>query len=155
VPSGEVHYAYFKKGYPFEIALSLTLCLFDWKFALGNIVGYSFHRYCDNDLDIMGTNNAEGRQVNELFLIGHFMYGISSTYGSIFRRYHRSFITHFPFVSTLIRLIFFFTPVLILGDYWGINFIGNGWHMFWLGFWVGLSQADGIHWFLDKTYGDK
>jgi hypothetical protein len=135
-----------------EVPLSLLLIVVDWKFAFGNICGYSFHRWCDNDLDLMGANSAEGRQVNEIPLLGHFMFGISSTYGSIFRKYHRSFITHFPFISTLIRLIFFLTPPFILGDYWGINFIGNGWHMFWVGFWIGLSQADGIHWVLDKFY---
>lgn len=102
----------------------------------------------------MGTNNAEGRMVNELPGIGHILYGISSAYGSFFRKYHRSFITHFPVFSTAIRLLYVGFIPFILGDYYGINFIGNGWHMFHLGFWAGLSQADGIHWFLDKTYGD-
>lgn len=93
--------------------------------------------------------------VNELPILGHVMYGISSTYGSIFRRHHRSFITHFPFVSTLIRLIFVFIIPFVIGDsYLQINFIGNGWLWFWVGIWIGLSQADSIHWYLDKTYGD-
>jgi len=153
MPDGATHYRYFKLGYLVEMPLTVLLVAWDWKFALGNIVGYSFHRYCDNDLDIMGTNNAEGRQVNELPIIGHFMYGISSTYGSIFRKHHRSFITHFPGISTLIRLMFFFTIPLILFDYYKVNLIDNGWHMFYIGFWVGLSQADAIHWFLDLTYG--
>ena len=45
-------------------------------------------------------------------------------------------------------------PFLIMDGY-GINFIGNGWHTFWLGFWVGLSQADGIHYYLDLQSGWK
>ena len=153
MPNGEIHYKYFKKGYRVIIPISVALSLFDWKFALGHIVGYSFHRWCDNDWDIFGSNNAEGRMVNELPIIGHFMYGVSSTYGSFFRRKHRSFWTHFPFVSTLIRLLFVFIIPFIVGDYVGINFIGNGWYLFWIGFWVGLSEADGLHYFLDKTYG--
>lgn len=136
-----------------EIPLTLTLCLFDLQFAFGNILGYSFHRYCDNDWDIFGSNNAEGRLVNEIPVLGHFMYGISSTYGSIFRRHHRSFWTHFPGVSTIIRLAFVAAVPLIFLDSWGINLIGNGWHKFWIGFWFGLSQADGIHWYLDVAHG--
>lgn len=153
MPSGEVHYKHYMRGYLFQIPLSMFLSVWDWKFALGNICGYTFHRYCDNDLDIMSVNNAEGRQVNEIPILGHFMFGISSTYGSIFRRKHRSFWTHFPFFSTIIRLFFFFIIPFILFDYFGVNLIGNGWHMFHLGFYTGLSQADAIHWWLDVKSG--
>lgn len=142
------------KGYVVEVPLTLSLALVDWQFSLGNIVGYSCGRWIDPDWDIFGSNNAEGRMVNEIPLLGHFLYGISSTYGSIFRRKHRSFLTHFPGVSTIIRLVFVLLFPFILGDYLGINFIGNGWHKFWVGFWAGLSQADGIHYYLDKRYKD-
>ena len=130
------------------------MCILDWKFGFGNIVGYTFHRYCDNDWDIMGTNNAEGRMVNELWLIGHFLYGISSTYGSIFRKYHRSIITHFPYLSTAIRMFFVFLIPFTILDGYGVNLIGNNWHLFWLGFWNGLSNADAIHYYLDKKIKD-
>ena len=149
MPSGDIHYQYYMKGYWVEIPVSLLLVLVDWQFSLGNLCGYSIGRWIDPDWDIMGTNNAEGRMVRELKVIGHFMYGVSSTYGSIFRGYHRSFITHFPIVSTMIRIIFVgFVPFLVC-DNLGVNLIGKGWHKFWLGFWVGLSTADGIHWWLD------
>ncbi len=154
MPAGDIHYKYYKRGYLVEIPLSLSLAFLDPQFAFGNIVGYTFHRWCDNDLDIMGVNSAEGRQVNELWIIGVYLFGMSSMYGAIFRRYHRKFITHFPGVSTAIRMFFMFIfPFLILDGY-GVNFIGNGWHKFWIGFWVGLSQADAIHWWLDSHYGD-
>jgi hypothetical protein len=92
--------------------------------------------------------------VNEIPVLGHLLYGVSSTYGSIFRRHHRSFLTHFPGISTIIRLIFVgFVPFLIC-DNLGINLIGNGWHMFWLGLWSGLSQADALHYWLDLNYSD-
>lgn len=143
------------KGYWLELPVTLSLVFVDWQFALGNITGYSVGRWVDPDWDIMGTNNAEGRMVRELKIIGHFLYGVSSTYGSMFREHHRSFVTHFPVVSTLIRIMFVgFVPFLVC-DNLGINLIGDGWHKFWLGFWAGLSTADGIHWWLDKTYGDK
>jgi hypothetical protein len=154
LPDGVTHYKYFKKGYLAEIPLTLLLIAYDWKLALGNIVGYSLGRWIDPDWDIMGTNNAEGRMVNEIPIMGHFLYGVSSAYGSFWRKAHRSFWTHFPFISTAIRLIYVFLVPFILFDYYKINLIGNGWHMFHVGVWIGLSQADGIHYFLDKTYGD-
>jgi len=149
VPDGKTHYEAYKKGYVVEIPLSLALCFVDPKFALGNIVGYTFHRWCDNDLDIMGVNAAEGRQVNELWIVGIYLFGMSSMYGAIFRKWHRSFWTHFPGVSTIIRMFFMFIFPFLIMDGYGINFIGNGWHMFWIGFWTGLSQADAIHYLLD------
>jgi len=155
MPDGVTHYKYFKRGYLVQIPLSVVMSFWDWKFALGNIVGYSFHRYCDNDLDLMGVNAAEGRQVNEIPILGNFMFGMSSIYGSFFRKHHRHWLTHFPFISTAIRLFFFFIFPFLIMDGYGINFIGNGWHTFWLGFWVGLSQADGIHYYLDLQSGWK
>jgi len=137
------------KGYYVQVPLSLILAAMDWQFGLGNLVGYSCGRWIDPDWDIFGSNNAEGRMVNEIPVLGHFLYGVSSTYGSIFRRKHRSFWTHFPGVSTIIRVMFVGAVPFMAGDYFGINFIGNGWHKFWIGFWVGLSQADMIHWWLD------
>ena len=75
MPSGEVHYHYYMKGYWVEIPVSISLALVDWQFSLGNILGYSFHRYCDNDWDLMGVNQSEGRAVNELPIIGHYILG--------------------------------------------------------------------------------
>ena len=154
MPDGATHYKYFMKGYLVTLPVTLLLVGFDWQFSSGYLVGYSLGRWIDPDWDIMGTNNGEGRMVNELPVIGHYLYGKSSMYGSIFRRWHRSFITHFPGVSTSIRLIFVGYEPFIVGDYLGINFIGNGWWKFWVGLWVGLSQADAIHWVLDKKFTD-
>lgn len=155
MPSGEIHYRAFKKGYLIEIPLSVIMSFWDWRFGLGNIVGYSLHRYLDNDLDLMGVTAAEGRMVRELPILGNFMFGMSSIYGSFTRHNHRNFWTHFPFISTLIRLFFFFVFPFALLDAYGINLIGNGWHLFWIGLWGGLSHADGIHYFLDVKSGWK
>ena len=130
MPDGVTHYKHFKKGYIFQIPFSIMISFLDWKLGLGNIVGYSFHRYCDNDLDLMGVNAAEGRQVNEIPILGNFMFGMSSIYGSFFRKYHRSIWTHLPYLSTIIRLFFFFIfPFLILDGY-GVNLISE---RYWFG----------------------
>jgi hypothetical protein len=129
--------------------MSVFSSFWDWKFGLGYFLGYTFHRWCDNDLDLMGVSGAEGRMVNELPIIGHIFFGASSAYGSWFRKKHRSFLTHFPVVSTIIRLIFFFSVPFILLDGWGVNLIGNGWVWLWVGFLAGLSHADTIHYYHD------
>jgi len=133
------------RGYLIAIPVSVATMMYNFRGGLGYLVGYSLHRYVDNDWDIFGSNNAEGRLVNEIPVLGHFLYGVSSVYGSIFRRYHRSWITHWPGISTIIRLIFIFIIPFVVGDGYGINFIGNGWVWFWVGMWAGLSQADAIH----------
>lgn len=137
------------RGYLIALPVSVATMIYNFRGGLGYLVGYSLHRYVDNDWDIFGSNNAEGRLVNEIPVLGHFLYGISSVYGSIFRRYHRSWITHWPGISTLIRLIFLLFIPFVVGDGYGINFIGGGWVWFWVGMWAGLSQADGIHLYHD------
>lgn len=148
--SGVVHYKYYMSGYKYSVPASLgSWYLFGWMFGLGYFLGYSFHRYCDNDWDLMGTSGSEGRMVNELPIIGHLLFGVSSTYGSIFRKYHRSAITHWPVVSTAIRLFFVFSvPVIILHGY-GINALSSELMNMWVGILTGLSHADAIHLYLD------
>lgn len=142
------------KGYRVEIPLSLFLAFVDWQLALGNLCGYSFHRYCDNDWDLTTATASDGRAMRELPILGNFLFGISSTYSSFFRRTHRKIISHAPFISTAIRLLFVWIIPFIFLDSWGVNLIGNGWYKFWVGWYFGQSSADTIHYFLDLTYGD-
>ena len=121
----------------------------DWKIGLGYIIGYSLGRYIDPDWDLIGTNMAEGRLVNEIPILGHFLYGVSSTYGSIFRKKHRSFITHYPVVSTFVRLAFVFWFPITLANTYGFNLMGGMWLTFWISLWMGLSHADAIHYYHD------
>lgn len=154
MPSGNVHYEYYKRGYLFILPISLLVCVYNFIIGIGLLIGYTFHRWFDNDLDIMGTSACEGRQVNELPIIGHILFGISSTYGSVFRRHHRKFITHFPFVSTFIRLLFLGFPLYFVLKSFDFNFQSIIFLQFIMAFWVGLSLADFLHWLLDKIIGD-
>lgn len=154
MPDGLTHYKYFKRGYLVELPLTLSLVFLDWQFALGNIVGYSFHRWCDNDWDLTTATASDGRAMRELPILGNFLFGISSTYASFFRKTHRKTISHAPFISTAIRLLFVWLVPFIFLDSWGINLIGGGWHMFWVGWYFGQSSADTVHYYLDLTHGD-
>lgn len=151
MPDGVTHHKYFKKGYWAIVPVSLAISLLNLQLGSGILIGYSAGRYVDPDWDILGANSGEGRMINELPIIGHLLFGISSTYGSIFRKFHRKPITHFPFLSTAIRWWFvMLLPYLITGKLGYEFFLGVEW--FWMGTWVGLSIADGIHWWLDKNY---
>lgn len=114
--------------------------------------GYLMGRYIDPDLDQMGTTAAEGRLVNEIPILGHFLYGHWSTYGSIFRKHHRSIITHFPVLSTIIRIIYQFYPLFIL--IWAKEWFHISIPLFFFGILIGLSFADFLHWYKDVTSGE-
>lgn len=151
MPPGFVHYRFFLSGYIIEIPEAIYLSFVNPIAGISHLAGYSFHRYCDNDWDILGTNKAESRAIHELKIIGYLLYGISSVYGAIFMRHHRSFQTHFPLFSTLIRLIFIFwwLPVLWYINKWPIY----QWELTFTFFFVlGLSQADMIHFFADHLW---
>lgn len=152
MPDGKTHYIYYKRGFMVSIPISILSSFYSVKLGLGYICGYGFGAVCDPDWDLVTANNAESRLL-KIPILGHFLFGISSFYGSYFFRKHRGFWGHFPFISTAIRLIFVFAVPFIVGDSWGINFIGDGWWKFWAGFYSGLSQADAIHYYLDLTYG--
>ena len=113
----------------------------------GVFCGYEMGTYVTPDWDIMGTTKDEGRMVNELPILGHILFGISSMYGSIFRKHHRSFITHFPFVSTSIRHLLLFWWI-----YWQSYLFNLRLALpFFLGVFVGNSMADAIHWWADMV----
>lgn len=116
-------------------------------FGFGMLAGYEMGRYVTPDWDLVGATSSEGWMINEIPVLGHFLFGLSSAYGSIFRRHHRSFITHFPFVSTSIRYLLIF---------WWIWFEmykstrDLSWLVFvFIGMFLGTSMSDGLHWYLD------
>ena len=55
------------------------------------------------------------------------------------RFHHRSFWSHFPVVSTLIRLAYLGWPLLFLSPDW--NLVGH--------FFAGMALSDAFHWVLD------
>jgi hypothetical protein len=157
MPNGIIHEQLRKRGrllfFPLSAIISFYLSPLPLKYfgevliSVGIIFGYEAGRYVTPDWDIMGTTADEGRFVNDIPVLGHLLYGISSIYGSVFRRWHRSFITHFPFVSTSIRYVILF--------WWVFIFIYQSkydlaWLIFiFIGMYIGMSFADGVHWWAD------
>ena len=163
---GQTHHRKWRQGWKY--ALPLSVCVYglvdplglSWScsaigcfsgntvVSVGALLGYALGRYVDPDLDQMGTTAAEGRLVNEIPIFGAFLYGHWATYGALFRKHHRSFWTHYPGVSTIIRLIYQFYPLFIifwLKD-WNPPFI----YQIFLGMFFGLTLADLLHFWEDK-----
>jgi uncharacterized metal-binding protein len=115
---------------------------------IGSNVGYLLGRWVDCDMDSFGTTGAESRMVKELPIIGYVWFAQSSVYGAIFRSMHRSFITHFPGISTIIRLIFMFFWIGILYYFHWIVYAEWQGYLF-LGVFIGLSYADTLHYLAD------
>jgi uncharacterized metal-binding protein len=154
MPSGEIHYRFYKAGFFTAIPSTIYLLTISPSLGLGNLIGYFCHRWIDNDWDVYGINEAESRAVNELWILGYMIYGVSSSYGAMFRRKHRSFLSHFPIISTLIRLIFLFWWLPIL--YWNGAIEYSFWHIqFYTGFLLGLSHADTYHYFADNIWKEE
>ena len=65
---------------------------------------------------------------------------------------HRSFLSHFPLVSTIIRIaylsVFYFLITTTLK--WVASLVHIDWPTFWWWTFVGLVLADSVHWGLDK-----
>lgn len=162
MPSGEVHYKYWKRNRWAGIVLGIGLFsalsyvggvvsfeLWGIKHSLshgllvglGATLGYMLGAVIDPDLDIMGTTKAEGRMMRIPWPVGAFLYSWWSFYGATFRRHHRSFWTHSYVVSTAIRWLWQFWPVLRKNPALDTLLIGV---------FLGLCLSDGIHIWLDK-----
>jgi|WetSurMetagenome_2_1015567.scaffolds.fasta_scaffold122731_4 hypothetical protein len=149
MPSGIVHYHYYKYGYIVILPLSAWIAIFYYPIiGLSMLAGFSLGRYVTPDWDLVGTSEDEGRMIREVPVLGILLYGFSSIYGAFFRRHHRSWMTHFPIISTLGRMLLLF---------WWIPLVYYFFKMqnttiitdFPFGILIGLSTADAIHWFLD------
>ena len=152
MPGGEIHHKLWKGGFLFSLPASIYLIIKEPLAGFGFFIGYCFGDFIDPDWDLMGATNAEGRVV-KIPIVGWLIYGISSVYGAIFRKHHRSFITHFPLVSTIIRIIFVFFWIPLL--YYFKIFTYQKWQgLIYLWFWFGLSFADGLHWGADMLFSD-
>lgn len=158
MPPGIIHEELRKKGrlisYPLSILIPVVLLPIQMKgmgeiiVGIGIFLGYEFiGKYMTPDWDLHGVTNDESRMITQIPILGHFLFGVSSTYGSFFYRHHRSFWTHFPFISTAIRYLFLF---------WWIFYQvyqsekDLAWLIFlFIGLFIGTSLSDTVHWLAD------
>jgi uncharacterized metal-binding protein len=148
MPNGEIHLRMWRTYFPLAAAsAALVLVVFqDLGLALGVLGGYLLGRYIDPDLDQVGITSAEGRLMRELKIVGVLVTAWFVPYGYAMK--HRSFLSHFPGVSTAIRLgwllvlpllaVWYFQPSLPV---WAVPVLAA--------VFAGLTLADTVHYLLD------
>lgn len=128
--------------------VSLGVCVSGQTFmAIGVVAGYWYGRYITPDEDIVGMTVGEGYLMNHFPIIGNFIVAYWTLYGAMFRKHHRSFLTHGPFISTAIRYLF--------GFWWMVFLVKFGWWDTWatymlIGAFIGTCVIDILHWAADK-----
>lgn len=182
MPSGEVHFAYWKKGLKVAVLVAAAIFVagllyssYLSEFALWFLFWYWCGRWCDPDLDLIGISAAEGRLLRELDLLGVFILPLTTFYaagiGYVIRKFripgaiggsHRTWLTHSLIPGTLLRCVFI---CICLGSVinWAdfiFGYLRNGalhFHpydlaAFGLAQFMGLGIADAIHIWLDSHY---
>ena len=145
MPAGKVHIRYWKKFLPITIFIGILICLVDFIGGIFFITGYVMGYFIDPDLDQVSVTSAEGRLLRTFGCFGAVMVGYWFPYGHLMK--HRSFWSHFPGISTAMRIAYgFWWIVPILYHY---SLINNNLLLIVLWIWVGLSLADTIHYILD------
>lgn len=154
MPDGKTHTKIWKAGLVGVPVVTLGITLMAWPnihvqsgwvyLGAGIPTGYLFGLFVDPDLDIVGMSKSEGRMMNIFPIVGNIMVGYWTIYGAFFRRHHRSFWTHGPFVSTAIRYLFAFWWVAFLDNWWNVFLT-----LFFVGMYFGTVYADVLHWAAD------
>jgi hypothetical protein len=107
-----------------------------------------FPRYVTPDWDQPTITFDEGNMLRELPVLGQILFGMSSFYGGLAIKHHRSFLTHFPGVSTAIRLLYIFA-IPLLAWYIIKDTVPIQVYEVLFGIWITLSIADGLHYIMD------
>jgi uncharacterized metal-binding protein len=131
-----------------SVTIGVTSCYLT---GIGVTFGYLLGRYIDPDIDQLVVTNAEGRLLRELGLIGAIIVAFLFPYAYMSRWVggHRSFLTHFPVISTALRLLYILVPLMMYK--WSL-FENENFLLFLLGTWIGLSISDFTHWILDVLF---
>jgi len=131
---------YFAKGTGFYWLVLLGIF-----FQAGYFLGY----YLDPDYDQESTTLAKWRMMRDFKILGAAIVGWFMPYGFLFK--HRSDASHFPGLSSFIRLFWLFCfPIFPIILYFLIPYTGTTLPLvLFFGIWLGLSYADAVHSFAD------
>lgn len=123
-----------------------------WYIALFVPVGYFLFRFgIEPDLDLVGISSSEADWIKSV--VGIPLVAWSTLYARCVQAFggHRSWASHFPIISTFIRLMWFGFPFVLVFRYFWLDPL----HREFLGLFIGLSIADFWHILADWLSGDK
>lgn len=147
MPNGKTHIIWWKRVFPFSIIVSLILMLFSPIFAIMFLIGYAVGEpLFSADLDQIGLTSTDGRWMRNFGCLGvlFVMYFVPYAY----MLPHRSFLSHFPVVSDLVRLAYILIIPSILWLYFQLP-INNMVLLGLAGMLSGLSLSTLVHYLLD------
>lgn len=161
MPNGLTHLRLWQQHRPHAVIGSLifsgigfslmVLTGVSWFIFLGALylLGYFIGYYIDPDLDQESTTSAKWRMMKHFKIFGAFLAGWFIPYGYLFK--HRSTASHFPGLSTFIRMLWVLAfPINCVLVY---LFVTEGFILPFLitffGIWAGLTTADAVHTFAD------
>lgn len=149
MPDGIHHDNVWKVGWAVIGPTSLYAMSIDPAIGIGMMGGYVLGRYLNPDADLVGISYAEGMAMRHFKVLGWIWVGYWTFYGGMFKEMHRSFWTHFPFVSTAIRMAYLLWPLAL------ISFHPQPYHLPMLfGVYLSLSVSDMSHYISDKYFSN-
>lgn len=143
---GIIHYKWWKRMIPLSIIISLALMLISPVLGIMCFVGYLLGNFIEPDLDHLNITSSEYRAMRKFGCLGAIWVGAWLPYAYIFP--HRSFFSHFPFVSDLVRITYILLIPAILWLYYQMP-INNTMLLGLGGVVAGLSLATTVHYVLD------
>lgn len=144
---GKTHIIWWKRMFPFSIIISLILMLFSPIFAIMFLIGYAIGEpFLSADLDQIGLTSTEGRWMRKFGCLGVLFVMYFLPYAYIFP--HRSFLSHFPIVSDLVRIAYILLIPAILWFYFQMP-VDNTVLLGLAGAVSGLSLSTLVHYILD------
>jgi len=158
MPSGRKHLEIWGRWWAALLICTLLTMLLSKNMLIGAamIMGYFLGRYISPDLDLIGITSDEGRMMRELKVLGllismWFMpYAYIMRFVGIGKRGHRNFFSHYPVISTFIRFLWLFAPLVVGITYWKPElFYDQYLQVVTVGLFFGLTYADTIHYLAD------
>lgn len=107
--------------------------------------GYLLGRVVEPDLDQISITSSEGIMLRRFGCLGALWVMYWFPYSWVMP--HRSVASHFPGISTAVRMLYLFWPILMLLAY--TQSFDEVAALVTFGVFVGLSLSDAIHWALD------
>ena len=145
---GEIHMKWWKRIIPFSIFISLALMLISPLFGIMFLIGYmAGEPILSPDLDHQSTTSAEYRAMRNFGCLGVIFVMYFVPYAYLLP--HRSFLSHFPIVSDLVRLAYILLIPAVLWLYFQMP-INNTMLLGLAGVVAGLSLSTTVHFVLDR-----
>ncbi len=103
------------------------------------------------DLDLIGISRDESVWIKSIIFIP--LVALSTFYAKALNKFgsHRGFLSHGPFISSLIRLLFFGYPFILIFQHY---FPDTPMYIEFFAMFIGLSVADNWHIFFDWCTGE-